>query len=483
MLFNSFEFLIFLPLVSIAFFILPHRFRWILLLIASYYFYMYWEPVYALLLAGSTFLSYYCSYRMSQSESHRRRLAYLYLSILASLSILFVFKYLNFANESLKTLFEAFNMGYALPALHIILPVGVSFYLFQNLSYNIDVYNKKIEAEKHLGIYALYISFFPQLVAGPIERAGNIIPQLKEKHYFDYKRVTDGIKLIVWGLFKKVIVADRIAAMVNEVYSNPTGYEGAPLILATVLFSFQIYCDFSGYSDIAIGSAQIMGINLMDNFRRPYFSKSISEFWQRWHISLSSWLKDYIYIPLGGNRVVKWRWYYNLFITFFISGLWHGAAWTFVIWGVLHGTYMIAGAITADTRARLAHALRLHKAPFIHKLIQVGVTFGLITFAWIFFRSNSITDAWYIVTHLFTNFATTLSTPLLYLGQNGYYFWITILAIILMESVHLIQRHGSIRHMLSKQPLALRWGVYFSLIFSIVLFSYTEQYEFIYFQF
>jgi len=420
---------------------------------------------------------------MGQVEDKRNRLPYLYLSIFASLSILFIFKYLNFANDSLNILFEALNMSYALPALHIILPVGVSFYLFQTMSYTIDVYNKKIEAENHLGIYALYISYFPQLVAGPIERAGNIIPQLKEKHYFDYKRISDGIKLIAWGLFKKVVIADRIAAMVNEVYSNPTSYQGAPLILATVLFSFQIYCDFSGYSDIAIGSAQIMGINLMDNFRRPYFSKSTSEFWSRWHISLSSWLKDYIYIPLGGNRVVKWRWYYNLFITFVLSGFWHGAAWTFVIWGAIHGIYLVAGAITANTRSRLTHALHLNKAPFLHKLIQVSITFSLITFAWIFFRSNSITDAWYIVTHLFTNFTETLTTPLLYLGQSGTYFWITILTILIMESVHLIQRHGEIRHMLSTRPLALRWGVYFFLIFSIVLFSYTEQYQFIYFQF
>ncbi|MBT4056014.1 MBOAT family protein, partial [Candidatus Peregrinibacteria bacterium] len=268
MLFNSFEYILFLPTVAILFFVLPHKHRWILLLAASYFFYMYWDPKYALLLAGSTLISYYSGYKMGQVPK-AKRLPYLYLSIISSLGILTIFKYLNFLTDSANKAAELLNIAYAAPALAIILPVGVSFYLFQTMSYAIDVYNDKIKPEKHLGIYSLYVSFFPQLVAGPIERAGNILPQLRTHVSPNQKRILDGLKLIVWGLFKKIVVADRIAALVNEVYNNAPMYEGAPLLLATVLFSFQIYCDFSGYSDIAIGTAQIFGIKLMDNFKRP----------------------------------------------------------------------------------------------------------------------------------------------------------------------------------------------------------------------
>ncbi len=333
MLFNSIEFLIFFPIVSIVHFLIPHKYRWVWLLLASYYFYMSWRIEYITLIWISTLIDYFAGRQMGKTDDRKKKRKYLLLSLFANLGLLFTFKYWNFFTSSLNIVLRAMHITYEIPYLNVVLPVGISFYTFQTLSYTIDVYRGVKSTEKHLGIFALYVAFFPQLVAGPIERSTNLLPQFFEKHNIDWRRIVDGLKLMMWGMFKKVVIADRLAVFVDRVYGNPYDYTGLSHIVATIFFAFQIYCDFSGYSDIAIGSAQVLGFNLMDNFRRPYFSRSVSEFWRRWHISLSSWFRDYVYIPMGGNRVSPKRWHFNILTVFVVSGLWHGANWTFISQG------------------------------------------------------------------------------------------------------------------------------------------------------
>jgi D-alanyl-lipoteichoic acid acyltransferase DltB (MBOAT superfamily) len=397
MLFNSWQFLIFFPIVVTAYFLLPYRFRWMLLLGASYYFYMCWKPEYALLLVLSTVIDYCAGLQMGKATSRRKRRFYLGVSLSSNLGILFLFKYFNFLNASARAVFDHFNIFYNVPLCELLLPVGISFYTFQTLSYSIDVYRGAIAPEKHLGMFALYVTFFPQLVAGPIERSTSLLPQFYRQHDFDRQRVIDGLKLMLWGFFKKIVIADRLAVYVNQAYNHPAGASGIDLLVATYFFAFQIYCDFSGYSDIAIGAAKVMGFELMENFRRPYLSKSIAEFWQRWHISLSTWFKDYLYIPLGGNRVAKWRWGCNLFIVFFVSGLWHGANWTFVIWGALHGFYLVFSILTNGIRSKLLQAFCLDRLKGLVQVSRILVTFHLVLFAWIFFRANNLTEAFLII--------------------------------------------------------------------------------------
>jgi len=492
MLFNSIEFLIFFAVVITAYFILKSKHRWILLLAASYYFYMSWNPAYIILIILSTVVDYFAGLKMGTTDDKSKRKKYLFGSLFINLGMLFFFKYYNFFNDSITYLIKEVSIlqyGGVLPTFDLLLPVGISFYTFQTLSYTIDVYRGKKEPERHFGIFALYVSFFPQLVAGPIERSTRLLPQFKEEYEFDYVRVTDGLKLMLWGFFKKVVVADRLAIFVNGVYNDVQGAEGIPLILATVFFAFQIYCDFSGYSDIAIGAAQVMGFNLMDNFKRPYFSKSIPEFWRRWHISLSTWFKDYVYIPLGGNKVSEVRYYANLFITFLISGLWHGAAWTFVIWGALHGFYQIFSIITKDYRFKIKDKVGITNYPTINKYIQIGITFILVDFSWIFFRANSLTDAWYIIDNLFSGINNQvssigmLSNSLSGFGFSKYELVIAVGVILIMEAIHLIQRHGSIRHMMRDKPIWFRWSLYYALIFMILILGVYGKSEFIYFQF
>jgi alginate O-acetyltransferase complex protein AlgI len=327
--------------------------------------------------------------------------------------------------------------------------------------------------------------FSPQLVAGPIERAKNLLPQFFRKVYFDYIRVTDGLKLMLWGMFKKIVIADNLAKYVNLVYNDVHAYTGLPLIIATIFFAFQIYCDFSGYSDIAIGASQVMGFKLMDNFKRPYYSKSIAEFWKRWHISLSSWFRDYLYITLGGNRVSISRLHFNLFITFLVSGLWHGANWTFVIWGALHAFYIIFALFSKGIRERIVAFIKIRRLPTLNKYSQVLTTFSLVSFAWIFFRSNNVSDAFYVVGNLFnwqgfTDFSYIRASLFL---ASPYIFIVSVVGIIFLEFVHYIQRQGSIRHMMSNKPVYLRFFVYYVLLFSILLFGNFTSQEFIYFQF
>lgn len=502
MLFNSLEYVVFLPLVVVAYFALPHRFRWVLLLSASYYFYACWKAEYLLLIIFSTTIDYWAGLRMGRFETKEKRRPYLLFSLITNLGTLFAFKYFNFFNESTRALFNQFNLLFDVPAFNVLLPVGISFYTFQTLAYSIDVYRGIQKPERHLGIFALYVTFFPQLVAGPIERSTNLIPQFRLVHHFNYERTVEGLKLIMWGFFKKLVIADRVAFYVDQVYNNPGMHSGAPIILATYFFAFQIFCDFSAYTDIAIGSARIMGYNLMENFRRPYFSKSISEFWKRWHISLSSWFRDYLYIPLGGNRVAKSRWYFNLFFVFLVSGLWHGAAWTFVIWGCLHGLYLIVGILTGPARDkawtwlenRLAavRAYQIRAAGFIvwpsvgrmRDYVRIFVTFHLVLFAWIFFRAESIADAFLLIERMF-DFDGPHSNILnvsVALGSQG--LLIALTAIVIMEGVHLIERRRkSVWQYLAGQPLWVRWPIYYGLGFAILFFGIFAEQAFIYFQF
>jgi D-alanyl-lipoteichoic acid acyltransferase DltB (MBOAT superfamily) len=441
-------------------------------------------PIYILVLAFTIIIDYIAGIIIERSQGSTRKYL-LIASLIANIGVLFVFKYFNFLADSLTDLISLISrQPVSHLGLRIILPIGLSFHTFQSMSYTIEVYRGHQKAERHFGIYALYVMFYPQLVAGPIERPQNLLHQFHERHNFDYQRVTDGLKLMAWGMFKKVVIADRLAVFVNEIYQSPRGYEGWLLIIGTVFFAFQIYCDFSGYSDIAIGSAQVMGFKLMQNFRRPYFATSIADFWARWHISLSTWFRDYLYIPLGGNRVPQWRWWLNLLIVFLVSGLWHGANWTFVIWGALNGLYLIGEIWTQKIRSRISSMLHFDRVPVLQRVLQVIVTFALVAFAWIFFRANNLSDAFYIISHLWPgNSQLGLGASVSQLGDS-LDFGIAIGSIVFLLIVESIQSQRSIRPMLAKQPLVIRWMAYYILVMIIIIFAQiANPIEFIYFQF
>lgn len=479
MLFNSLEFLIFFPIVIALYFALPHRFRWVLLLLASYYFYMCWNYKYVVLIFTTTFINYLAGIGIARSKLNFYRTTWLVLGLVTSLGILFFYKYFNFFGDTINSSFESLNIFYRVPAYNVLLPVGISFYTFQTLSYTIDVYKKKKTPEYHFGIFALYVSFFPQLVAGPIERSTNLLPQFFKKHEFDYARIRDGIYIMVWGFFKKVVIADRLSEYVNIVYGDPSNFGSANLTIATVFFAVQIYCDFSGYSDIAIGTAKIMGFSLMKNFNRPYLSGSIREFWQRWHISLSSWFRDYLYIPLGGNRTIKLRWYFNLFITFLISGLWHGANWTFVIWGALHGFYLIFAIWTQSTRKTITTWLGISRFPKFDKFLQIIITVFLAWFAWVFFRASSIGDAFTIIGRIF-EFIPDTDLNLFYFPAD---FYISIAAIIFLLSIEILEEKYNLWNRLQTVSKSLKWLMLTAIILCIFILGKWEDIDFLYFQF
>lgn len=358
------------------------------MLLSSCYFYMAFIPVYILILGFTIVIDYFAGIWLEKTDGKKKKF-FLIASLIANIGVLAVFKYYNFLNDNLSVFLNSIGYINKIPQLGIILPIGLSFHTFQAMSYTIEVYRGHQKAERNFGIYALYVMFYPQLVAGPIERPQNLIHQFYEKHEFEYERVVEGLKLMLWGLFMKLVIADRLAIYVNAVYNNSAQHSGITLLVATVFFAFQIYCDFAGYSNIAIGAAKVMGFKLMTNFNRPYFSRSISEFWNRWHISLSTWFRDYLYISLGGNRVSIPRWYLNLLIVFVISGLWHGANWTFVIWGALNGFYLVFAIVTEKVRKVIVHSLYIDRFPIFHNCLQMGLTFALACLAWVFFRANS----------------------------------------------------------------------------------------------
>ncbi len=412
MTFNSWEFLIFYPIVALLYFVLPKKLVWPMLLAASYYFYMCYQPDLVFLIVGTTLISWIASHIIAKSENQKIRKMWLAITLIVCLGVLFFYKYFNFLAGSVVGIIEMFGGTPSPIALNLILPVGISFYTFQTLSYVIDVYRGNVKPEKNFFFYALFVSFFPQLVAGPIERPDNLIPQLRERHAWNNDNAVKGAKHMMVGFFKKIIVADGISIYVDAVYNNTENASAFAIIIATMLFAVQIYCDFSGYTDIAIGCARIMGIRLMQNFNHPYMATSIKEFWSRWHISLSSWFKDYLYIPLGGSRCALPRALINLMIVFLVSGLWHGAAWTYVIWGGIHGIYQIVGRLTWKKRIALLEKRGLSEnTPVIAWLRRFNV-FLLVCFAWMFFRANSTADAFYLVGRLFTGWDVSLSGAL-----------------------------------------------------------------------
>ena len=402
MTFNSAGFLIFFPAVLLFYFLLPKKLSWIWLLAASYWFYMSWNRDLVFLILFTTAVSYAGGLIIEKSSKTAVKKTALAVTVVSSLGVLFFFKYFNFLTDSLNRVFEFFGGKTPFAALDLILPVGISFYTFQTLSYAIDVYRGKIGAERHFGYYALYVSFFPQLVAGPIERPENLLPQLKEKHPLRTDDALAGLKKMVLGFFKKVVVADMLAPLADGVFAAPGQASGISVLLACLAFTVQIYCDFSGYTDIAIGCARIMGIRLMQNFDLPYGARSVKEFWAKWHISLSSWFRDYLYIPLGGNRCPRARHLCNLMIVFLVSGLWHGASWHFVLWGGLHGLYQVIGILTRKPKDRLLDILRINRGGNFYRAVQRVTTFALVAFAWLLFRADSTADMLILVHRLFT---------------------------------------------------------------------------------
>lgn len=485
MLFNSLPFLYFFAMVMVLYFTLPFRFRWVLLLGASYYFYMCWKVDYLLLLILSTLVNYYVGIWLGQTVVRSTRKKILIFALIYHIGILLLFKYFDFFNNSLKTIFSAFNLFYAIQAFNLLQPIGISFYTFKSISYCLDVYWGKQRPELHLGRLALYVAFFPQLLAGPIERATRLLPQFHLRVNFDYQRVMDGLKLMLWGFFQKVVIADNLAVLVDAVYNNPGQYQGMSLTLATLFYCFQIYCDFSGYSDIAIGTAQIMGYQTMDNFNRPYFSSSIAEFWRRWHISLSTWLRDYLYIPLGGNRVTQSRWYFNLMTVFLLCGLWHGANWTFVIWGGLHGFYLVFSNMTKNLREGIIRKIGLDLTPKFHRALKGLTTFLLVCFAWIFFRANNVSDSLYIISHLFSGWGKEIDAfrNMFFWKQGRFEFIIGSTSILFLIFVQILQRNERILHLISFQPIGVRWCFYYFILLTILLCGNFGSRQFIYFQF
>jgi alginate O-acetyltransferase complex protein AlgI len=491
-LFNSLQFAIFFPVVTLLYFALPHRWRGTMLLLASCVFYMAFVPAYIAILFVTILIDYVAGIKIEESTGERRRV-WLIVSIVSTCAVLFIFKYFDFFNETAALAARSMGMEYAIPALKLLLPVGLSFHTFQSLSYVIEVYERRQTAERDFGLYALYVMFYPQLVAGPIERPQNLLHQFREKHEFDYDRVVAGLQLMAWGFVKKVVVADRLAELANRVYDAPREYTGLPLWIGTVAFAFQIYCDFSGYSDIAIGSAQVMGFTLMKNFDRPYIARSVSEFWRRWHISLSTWFRDYLYVPLGGNRVARPRWLANLFITFLVSGLWHGARWTFVVWGALHGAYLVASLLTADTRARIRAAIGAERHPTLLAAWQMGVTFVLVCVGWVFFRATSIADAWYVVSHLGSGLPSQLAAlasgdatarrTLLFLDFEKTRLIIAVAAVLALLVVERLRGERPLRPRLASAPFVVRWAAYACAVLTIMTLGVFHSAKFIYFQF
>lgn len=481
MLFNSLEFIFFFPVVIASYFVLSPKYRWILLLLASYYFYMCWDYRYIVLIIFSTVIDYISGIAIYNQKRKIIKKTFLLLSLCSNLGLLFFFKYFSFFASNVNNALDKFNIFADLPLYNFLIPVGISFYTFQTLSYTIDIYKGKQSPEYHLGRFALFVSFFPQLVAGPIERSVNLLPQFKENFSFDYVRIRDGLVLMCWGFFKKVVIADRLSEYVNEVYNNPEIYGGMQNIIATFFFSFQIYCDFSGYSDIAIGTALIMGYRLMTNFRRPYLAPNIRDFWQRWHISLSTWFRDYVYIPLGGNRVAKWRWQFNIFITFTISGLWHGAEWTFIIWGALHGFYLTFAIWTNKWQKGFNKISGLAKNNSLLRTSQAIVTFLLVYFAWIFFRANNTTEALVFIENIFEKDFWNAPLNLFRFAVDMHLSFISIGLLILIE---ILEEKYSLYHKIKLLRYSLiKWLLLALLIFTILLLGVWEEADFLYFQF
>jgi alginate O-acetyltransferase complex protein AlgI len=489
MLFNSINFLFFFIIVTTAYFVLPHKYRWVLLLASSCYFYMSFIPVYILILAFTIIVDYIAGIAIENSEGRKKRL-FLVVGLLVNILMLAFFKYYNFLNDNLTTLLYGIGFENPIPNLSIILPIGLSFHTFQAMSYIIEVNRGRYKAERHFGIFSVYVMFYPQLVAGPIERPQNLLHQFYDEHHFEYKNLSEGLKLMVWGLFKKIVIADRLAIFVNAVYNNQEYHTGLTFFVATLFFAVQIYCDFSGYSDIAIGAARVMGFKLINNFNFPYFSKTISEFWSKWHISLSNWLRDYIYLPIIGSTSRKMKkprylsvkreiWIYSIatVITFITSGIWHGAAWTFVLLGVVHAFYLVFAITTKNIRLKIAKFVGLTKVPALFNGIQIITTILLVSFGYIFFRANSFTDAMSIIKKIFT-----FKGPLFIDKPSTMIMCIFGILFISLIEIKKVYYQGSFSFS-NNQNWLIRYLSYATLIICILLIGVFDGGQFIYFQF
>lgn len=488
MVFNSIQFFIFLTVIVGLYYALPARYRWMLLLAGNYFFYMCWNVKYVFLILFSTAVSYFTGLQMGKITEIRARKKYLWLTCLLNLAILFFFKYFNFLAGSLNGLFADFEIGSRIPYLKVLLPVGISFYTFQMLSYSIDVYRGHIQPEKHPGIFALSVSFFPQLVAGPIERAPRMLPQFAAAQRFDDRRISSGLRLILWGLFKKLVVADRLALFVNVVYDNYQLHNGWTLLVATYFFAIQIYCDFSAYSDIAVGTARLLGYRLIQNFERPYFAHTISDFWRRWHISLSTWLRDYLFLPIAYSTMRKipgdkflgikpetWSYAVGMAITMLIGGIWHGANWTFIVWGGLFGLYSIVGHVTQRFRKRWLKRIGIPQ--LLLKSWRLIFTFHLVCLTWIFFRAPSISVAGQILTKI-----VSLQWGKLFISALDQFVY-GLFAIFVLIVADMLQERYQFLSGLKQQPVYVRWSAYFALTLLILLIGVFNGSQFIYFQF
>ena len=476
MLFNSFTFFLFFPLVVGIYYLLPHRFRWVVLLLGSYFFYGYWKVEYLALIVLSTLVDYFVALRMGAIEEKKKRIPWLIVSLGVNLGVLFTFKYLFFFSNVAADLFA----GIESPTLQLLLPVGISYYTFQTLSYSIDVYRGELKPERRLGHFALYVSFFPQLVAGPIERAGDLLPQFDREAKFEYGQVRDGLKQMLWGLFKKMVVADTLGRFVDPIFDNPENYPGPLLVAGAIVFALQIYYDFSGYCHIAVGAAQVLGIRLSDNFNLPYQSLDLQEIWSRWNISISRWFRDYVYLPLGGNRVSKPRWVFNVFAVFLLSGFWHGANWTFMVWGGLHGVFYLVAVLLKGGQKRANRWL---------KPLRMLGTFLLFTLAFVFFRASSIGKAGQLLAGMGRDWGTSFSDPvwstlLRQWNEDTQIFGVGVVGIVVISLLnHLWIRKEAIRSLFSSRSALFQWLFFLLLAVALVLFGNLHQKPFIYFQF
>ena len=484
MLFNSLDFAIFLPIVFFLYWFgvgKSIRNQNILIVVSSYVFYGWWDWRFLSLILFSTIVDYVIGLRLSTAEKPTTRKLLLWISVLVNLGLLGFFKYYNFFVDNFIAAFSFFGQDFKASTLRIVLPVGISFYTFQTLSYSIDVYRRKLEPTRNLIAFAAFVSFFPQLVAGPIERASNLLPQFFKKRHFNYPLAVDGLRQILWGLFKKVVIADNAAVFVNLIFENPEAYSSSTLILGAVFFAFQIYGDFSGYSDIAIGTARLFGFNLMQNFAFPYFSRDIAEFWRRWHISLSTWFRDYLYIPLGGSRGSQSKAIRNIFIIFVVSGFWHGANWTFVVWGALNAAFFIPLFIFNQNRKNLIPIRTRFLMPSLRDLVSIIITFGLTLLTWIFFRAESVEAAINYISLIFDSSSllkipdipnlSRVAVTVAFIGVLVFAEWVGRTRLHALERMHHLPKRW------------MRWTVYALIIAAIGLFMQTEETPFIYFQF
>ncbi|MDZ7771576.1 MAG: MBOAT family O-acyltransferase [Balneolaceae bacterium] len=483
MLFNSLDFAVFLPLVFLLYWFVFHRsvrLRNAFLIAASYFFYGWWDWRFLFLIVFSTAVDYLVALRLGREEAPARRKALLWTSVAVNIGFLGFFKYYNFFAENFVAAFTFFGASFSPATLHVVLPVGISFYTFQTLSYTIDVYKGKLEPSRDPVAYAAFVSFFPQLVAGPIERATNLLPQFMKARSFHYGKAVDGLRQMLWGFFQKVVIADNCAVYVNEIFARSGELPGSTLVLGAVLFAFQIYGDFAGYSNIAIGTARLFGFDLMQNFAFPYFSRDIAEFWRRWHISLSTWFRDYLYIPLGGSRVGDWKKIRNTFVIFVVSGFWHGAAWTFIAWGFLNALYFLPLFLAEKNRKYLDVAGRGRLLPGLREAGSMAATFGLTVFGWIFFRAESLSHAFSYIGNIFS--ATLFTMPGIAMGQISMGVVAALIAFMLsVEWMARGDRHG-LETVAAGWRRPLRWAFYYAILILIIRYAGPQQ-EFIYFQF